>query len=69
VRQNIIAVCNTNTEQFVLIAEVSSSSGRDAGSKNLVLGTSDSVAKWRQLDEKVFPECLFWSTPCYNTLH
>lgn len=34
-------------------AEVSSTSGRDAGSTNMVLGANDSEAKWRELDEKV----------------
>lgn len=38
----------------VSAAEVSSSTGRDAGSKNMVLGTDDSIDKWRQLDEKVW---------------
>ncbi|KAL0041502.1 hypothetical protein WJX79_005560 [Trebouxia sp. C0005] len=48
-----LQVSNTADALLRSLGEVSSSSGRDAGSKNLVLGTSDSVAKWRQLDEKV----------------
>ena len=50
-----LIVQHVTAEALQAAAEVSSSSGRDAGSKNLVLGTSDSVAKWRQLDEKVRP--------------
>jgi len=35
------------------VGEVSSSTGREAQTRNLVLGTDNSVENWRQLDEKV----------------
>lgn len=46
-------VHNTTDALLRSLGEVSSSSGRDSGSRNLVLGDSESEEKWRQLDETV----------------
>lgn len=48
-----LEVNNTADALLRSLGEVSSTSGRDAGSTNMVLGANDSEAKWRELDEKV----------------